>query len=183
MAYRPLHRKITEAIYLIMNRSHLSLSVGLLSLLLVPMVFMMQLVALALSTNIPGPYALAGLLIAGSVIEETAKSISVGVLIEKRIIHSLRDVLVLSFLSAFGFLVGEKLLLYMSLSVVSETPFSEALFSSGMILVPLVAHFIFTSMVGLFTKRFGFRYYPLAILIGSAAHALYNLAVVAGGLR
>jgi len=185
MGFRPLYRKVAEAIYLAIDvgrrspdRAHMYLSVTLLSLFLIPIVYMMQLVTLALSFNVPVRYALGGLLLAAAVVEEVAKSAGVAVLLENRVIRSARDILVLSFLSAAGFLIGEKLLLYVSLSVVSESVLSAALFSSGMLLIPLVAHFVSTALVCLLTRRFGVRYYPFAVLAGSVVHGLYNLYVL-----
>ena len=178
MGFRPLHRKAAEAIYLAINRSHIHASITLLSLFLIPVVFMIQLVALALSLNLPMPYALGGLLLAAAVIEEVAKSAGIAVLLEKRLVRSVKDVLVLSFLSALGFLVAEKLLLYISLGTVSQSALSAALFSSGMFLVPLIAHFVFTVVVCLPTSRLGARYYPFAVLAGAIVHALYNLVVL-----
>ena len=179
MGFRPLYRKAAEAIYLAINRRHIYASITLLSLLLVPVVFMTQLAALALSFNIPMPYGLGGLLLAAAAIEEVAKSVGIATLLEKRIIGSARDVVVLSFLSAVGFLMAEKALLLISLSTVSQSALSAALFSSGMLfLVPLAAHFVFTALACLLTTRFGVRYYPLAILAGSIAHVLYNLAAL-----
>ena len=185
MGFRPLYRKVAEAIYLAIDvgrrspdRAHMYLSVTLLCLFLIPIVYMMQLVTLALSFNVPVRYALGGLLLAAAVVEEVAKSAGVAVLLENRVIRSARDILVLSFLSAAGFLIGEKLLLYVSLSVVSESVLSAALFSSGMLLIPLVAHFVSTALVCLLTRRFGVRYYPFAVLAGSVVHGLYNLYVL-----
>ena len=183
MGFRSLRRKVAEAIYLVINRNHLYLSITLLSLFLIPIVYMAQLVILALSFNMPMSYglpqsaAVGGLLVAAVIVEEVAKSAGVAVLLEKNAINATKNVLVLSFLSAAGFLIGEKLLLYVSLSVVSESMLSAALFSSGMLLIPLIAHFVFTASVGLLTRRFGVRYYPLAVLVGSMIHALYNLYV------
>jgi len=179
VGFRPLYRKAAEAIYLVINRRHIYASITLLSLFLVPVVFMAQLVALALSFNIPMPYGLGGLLLAAAVIEEMAKSAGIATLLEKRVIRSGRDVVVLSFLSAVGFLMAEKALLLITLSAVSQSVLSATLFSSGMLfLIPLAAHFVFTALVCLLTARFGVRVYPLAILAGSMVHVLYNLAVL-----
>jgi len=178
MGFRPLYRKAAEAIYLAINRRHIYASITLLSLFLIPAVFMIQLVTLALSFNLPMPFALGGLLLAAAVIEEVAKSAGIAVLLEKRVIQSARDVLVLSFLSAVGFLVAEKALLFVSLSAVSQSALSAALFTSGMFLIPLTAHFVFTALVCLPIGRFGVRYYPFAVLAGAIVHGLYNLYVL-----
>ncbi len=179
MGIGPLYRKAAEAIYLIINRRHIYASIMLLSLFLVPVVFMAQLVILALSLNIPLPYGLGALLLAAAVVEEAAKSAGIATLLEKRLVRSARDVVVLSFLSAVGFLLAEKGLLLISLSAVSEATLAAALFSSGMLfLIPLLAHFGFTALVCLLTNRFGVRYYPLALVAGSLVHLSYNLAVL-----
>ena len=178
--FQPLHRKAAEAIYLAIVRSHLYVSIALLSLFLIPVVYMIQLATLAISLNLPIRYAMGGLLVVATVIEEVAKSAGIAVLLEKkdRGVRTAKGVVRLSFLSAVGFLVGEKLLLLVSLSAVSESALSGALFSSGMLWIPLVAQFGFTSVVCLLTRRFGIRYYPYAVLAGTIVHTLYNLYVL-----
>jgi hypothetical protein len=178
MGFRPLYRKVADALYFTIDRRHLSLSIALLSLFLIPIVYMTQLVTLAMSFNLPMLYAAGGLLVTAAVIEEVAKSAGIVVLLENRFIRSTKDVLVLSFLSALGFLIGEKLLLYVSLSVVLESVLSAALFSSGFLLIPLMAHFCSTAIVCLLASRFGARFYPFAVLAGSTVHSLYNLYVL-----
>ena len=69
----------------------------------------------------------------------------------------------------------------MSVSVVSEAALSAALFDVGLLFVPLLAHFVFTSVVVVLATRFRVRY-PLAVIAGVVIHAIYNL-IVAGGLR
>lgn len=133
---------------------------------------------LAVSFNMPMTYTVGALLLATAMIEEIAKSAAIAVLLENRVIRRTRDLLALSFLSAAGFLIGEKLLLYVSLRVVSESALAVALFSYGMLLIPLIAHFVFTAMVCLIIRRFGVRHYPFAVFAGSIAHALYNLCVL-----
>jgi len=178
MGFRPLYKKAADAIYLSINRNHLYASITLLSLFLIPIVYMIQLVTLAISLNLPLRYAVGGLLIVAVVIEEIAKSAGIAVLLENRVIGTARDVVTLSFLSAVGFLGGEKLLLLISRSTVLESALSPALFSSGLLLIPLIAHFVSTATVCLLTKRFGVRAYPYAVLAGSIVHALYNLYVL-----
>ncbi len=178
MGFRSLYRKIVEAIYLALDRNHPYLSITLLSVCSIPVVYMIQLVILALSANIPFTFALGGLLLAGAVVEEVAKSVGIAMLIENRIVGSTGQIVALSFLSSLGFLIAEKGLLLLSLSVVWESALSEALLSSGTLLVTLAAHFVFTSVVCLLTRRIGVRYYPLAVLAGSIVHGVYNLSVL-----
>ena len=177
MAYRPLSRKIADAIYLVMDRAHPYASVALLSLLVIPIVYMIQLVILAISTNLPIRYMLVAALIASAIVEEVAKSAGIAVLLEHRIVRSARQVLFPSFLSALGFLIGEKALLLISVSVVSESSLSGVLFNSGFLLAPLAAHFVFTSIVCLLTQR---TRYSFAILAGTFVHAAYNVMLIGG---
>jgi hypothetical protein len=179
MGFRPLYSKIGEAIYLAIDKNHLYLSIFFLSILVIPIVFMIQLASIAIAFNLPAPFSLIALLVVAVVLEEIAKSAGIAVLMQNNIIRSLKSVIALSFLAALGFFIGEKLLLCIALSVISESIFTEAVFGTGlMLLVPLAAHFIFTSIVCLLTTRFGVKFYPLAILAGSLVHALYNLCVI-----
>jgi len=178
MGFRSLYRKIVEAIYLALDRNHPYLSIMLLSVGTIPVVCMIQLVVLALSTNIPFTFALGGLLLFGAVVEEAAKSVGIAMLMENGIVGSVKEIVALSFFSSLGFLIGEKGFLLLALSVVWESAISEALLSSGALLMPLLAHFLFTSIVCLLIKRVGVRYYPLAVLAGATVHGVYNLFVL-----
>ncbi len=178
MRFRPLYRKAADAIYLLISRRHLNISIFVLSLLFVPIVYMVQLVAMVVSLNLPIRYAVGTLLIVAVVVEEVAKSAGIVVLIEQHVVRSTKSILLLSCLAGLGFLLGEKGLLYISVSIVSETMLSAALFGAGMLWLPLVAHIVFTSVVCLLTARLGARSYPLALLAGSALHVVYNLTVL-----
>jgi ABC-type Na+ efflux pump permease subunit len=178
MKFRPLYRKAAEALYLAIDRSRLHISIMLLSLLLIPLVYMIQLATLAISLNLPIRFAIGALLVMSVIIEEVSKSAGIAVLIENEDVKRARDVITLSFFSALGFLAGEKLLLFVSIGAVSEASLSAALLSSGKLWIPLLAHSVFTAIVCLLTKRFSTKRYPHALLIGSAIHVLYNLYVL-----
>lgn len=183
MGYRPLYRKLSEAIYLIINKSHLNISMVYMSLLLIPVVFMVQLASIVIVFKLSLGIAL-GILFAISIVtEEVVKSAGFVVLLQNRMISSFKNVVILSFMAALGFWLGEKLLLFLTLRVMSESLFIEALFSSGVFLIfPLVMHFVTTCTVCLLTKRWGIKFYPLAIIAGSLIHAAYNLFIIRGAL-
>lgn len=181
MGYRPITRKLADAVFLLLDRAHPSISIFLLSALVIPIVYLAQLVILAIATNLPMNLMIGGALIAAATIEEIAKSMGIATLVEARVVASPRQIIALAFLSALGFLIGEKLLLLVSVSMVSQTFLSAALFNTGFLLIPLVAHFVFTSIVVLLNARLRMRY-PVALVAGVALHALYNI-IVAGGLR
>lgn len=182
MGYRPLHRKAADAIYLIMNRRQPYLSILALGVLLIPLVYMIQLVILAMSLNLPLAYALGSALVAAAIVEEIAKSVGIAVLAEHGHVRTARQVIALAFLSALGFLIGEKALLFVSLGVVSQSVFSAALFNSGLLVAPLIAHLSFTSIVCLLNIRLRVRY-RYAVLAGAVVHALYNFLLTGGVLR
>jgi hypothetical protein len=178
MGFRPLHTKMAEAIYLTMDRKHLNVSMLLLSMCLVPVVFMVELASVAFISNLAMPLTLGFLVVISVVIEEIAKSAGVVILLQNNVLSKWKDVLKFSFLAALGFMMAEKLLLFLVLSVVSESMFVQALFSGGLLVIPLALHVVSTSVVCLITARFGPRFYPLAIIAGSVIHAVYNLSVM-----
>jgi len=180
MGFRPITRKLADAIFLVLDRAHPYLSIALMSMLVIPVVYLMQLVLLAIGTNLPTRVMLGGALVVAATIEEVAKSMGIAVLVEQRVVRSTRQLVALAFLSALGFLVGEKLLLLVSVSMVSQTMLSSALFNTGFLLIPLIAHFAFTTLVVVLYARWHWRY-PFAIVAGVIVHAIYN-AIIAGGL-
>ncbi len=178
MNFKRLHIKISEAIYFALDKKHLAVSIFILSLLLIPVVFMVELAGIVFASNLPMPFALWALLIIGIVVEETAKSSGIAVLIKNGLLKSWKNTLLLAVISALAFFFGEKLLLYFSLNVISESIFTTALFSTNLLWLPLVAHIVATSMVSLMVYRFGVKYYLPALIIGSGFHLVYNLLVM-----
>jgi ABC-type Na+ efflux pump permease subunit len=176
--YKPLHNKISDAIFLALNKKHLSLSIFIASLLLIPLVFMIQLGGIVLASNLPMPFALLALLTIGIVIEEIAKSCSIAVLIKHNLVASWKSALLLALISAAAFFLGEKLLLFFSMSIISESIFTMALFTTNLIWLPLLAHAISTLIIILITYRLGVKHYSTALIIGSAIHLFYNLLVM-----
>lgn len=182
MGYKPITRKAADAIYLMMAHTHPYLSVPLWSLLVIPIVYLTQVVFLAFATNLPVGLIVGAVLIASAFIEEVVKSVGIVVLAERKVVTKFRDILLLSALSALGFLVGEKLLLLISITMVSQASVSGALFGSGLLLlIPLVAHFIFTAIVSLLATKAKFPY-ALALTLGTIVHFIYNWKVLGGGL-
>ncbi|MGE5373931.1 MAG: ABC transporter permease [Bacteroidota bacterium] len=182
MGYKPITRKITDAIYLLMARAQPYISVPLWSLLVIPVVYMAQIVILAFASNLPFGMILTVTLLASALMEEIAKSIGIVVLADHGRVGSVREILLLSFLSALGFFVGEKLLVLVSIKMVSQASISGVLFGQGLfLLAPLAAHFIFTSIVTLLKIK-AKLFYMAALMVGTLVHFLYNWYLL-GGLR
>ncbi len=182
MGYGPLYRKIGDAIFLAIDKSHPYLSILLLGTFIIPAVFMIELIIIVLSTMIPVSMPtmvfLSILLVFCVIVEELAKSSGIIVLIEHRIMGSTKQILALSFLSAFGFFIGEKVLMYLSLSIISSNVLMEALGSANLLVIPLIAHFIFTAVICLGTKKFGVKYYPYALIAGAFLHFIYDFVIL-----
>jgi hypothetical protein len=177
-AYKPLYKKFADAVYLVINRKHIIPSVFFISLLLVPIVFMVQLAFIVIATNLPRAVIFVFVLVFAVIIEEIAKSASIAVLLQHRMLRSMQRVIMLSAVSALGFFIAEKLLLYLAIPVVGESMITRAVFSTGLLVFPLIIHFISTALACLITARYGTRYYPLAILAGALVHGIYNLFVI-----
>ncbi len=181
IGYKPITRKLTDAIYLMMAHSKPYLSVPLWSLLVIPIVYMTQIIFLAFATNLPVGLILGVTLVASALVEEIVKSIGIVVLAEHGVVKSARNIIGLSFLSALGFLIGEKFLLLISIGMVSQAKVSGALFGTGLfLLIPLAAHFIFTSVITLLRTKLKLPY-TLALAVGTVIHFLYNAYVMRGG--
>jgi ABC-type Na+ efflux pump permease subunit len=182
LGYKPMTRKITDAIYLLMAHREPYLSVPLWSVLVIPVVYMTQIVFLAFASNLPFGVILVVTLLASALMEELAKSISIVVLAERGVANSYREILLLAFLSALGFFVGEKLLVLVSINMVAQASISSVLFGQGLLLfVPLIAHFIFTTIVTLLRTKAKLLYMA-ALAVGTMVHFLYNWYLL-GGLR
>ena len=182
IGYKPITRKIGDAIYLLMSHTRLNLSVPLWSVLVVPVVYMAQIIFLAFASNLPLGLTLGATVLASVFVEELTKSIGIVMLVEHGKVKSYREILWFSFLSALGFFVSEKLLVLVSLGVVSQAPISSVLFGAGLLLfVPLIAHFVFTTIVTLLRAKTKLRY-MVALSIGALVHFLYNWYLL-GGLK
>ncbi|HNO84900.1 MAG TPA: ABC transporter permease subunit, partial [Anaerolineales bacterium] len=182
MGYKPLTRKIKDAIYLMMAHTKPSIAVPLWSLIVIPAVYMTQIVFLAFATNLPVGLILGFTLIASALVEEVVKTIGIVVLAERGVVKTWREIIGLSFLSALGFLIGEKLLLLVSISMVSEAQVSGALFGAGLLLfVPLAAHFVFVTIVTVMAAKWRVPYW-LALGVGTILHFIYNVNVMRGGM-
>jgi ABC-type Na+ efflux pump permease subunit len=182
MGYRPLTRKLADAIFLSLNRKRPYLSVALLSGLAVPVVYVVQLVLLAIASNLPTGSMLVAMLFASVMVEEVIKSMGVVTLADRGVVRSVRGILVMAFLSGLGFLIGEKLLLFTSISTVSNLPLFGLIFNTGpLLLVPLLAHFVFTTLVSMLAIKTKIKYLP-ALLIGTILHGIYNWIILRGGM-
>jgi hypothetical protein len=179
MGYRSLTLKIKDAIFQVMNREHPFWSIFFLSMMMIPVVYLVQLVILAISTNLPPNFMLVSMLLVAALAEEVVKSIGIVVWQEHNVITKFWQGVALAFLSALGFLIGEKLLLLLSISSISQSMLASTIFNSRLLLLPLLAHFVFTCVVIGLRGRLRFSY-PLALVIATVLHSFYNWFLMQG---
>jgi len=153
--------RIREFIGTALSKKQPYLSLFLLNLFLIPFVFMAQMMTLVLFFNLPMPYSLVLLIVAAAFIEELVKSI--GLLAFLPVLPDLftwRRLVPAAAATALGFLAGEKLLLLVTLTQITESVFGSVLFTSLQVLwMPLLLHFTGVLIVGASLKLGGRRGY------------------------
>jgi ABC-type Na+ efflux pump permease subunit len=166
----------------IMNRRHPFLSVFLLTGFTIPFVFMVQLMSLTLFFNLPMPYSLVLLLIFAALVEECAKAIGIYTLFaQDPSFLTWKNLLAACAATAIGFLVAEKLLLFITLAQISESIFGSILFLSlGVLWMPLLLHFVGVLIVACSLKFWGRKGLVVGLVLATVVHCLYNLYFILG---
>jgi ABC-type Na+ efflux pump permease subunit len=166
----------------IMNRRHPFLSVFLLTGFTIPFVFMVQLMSLTLFFNLPMPYSLVLLLIFAALVEECAKAIGIYTLFaQDPSFLTWKNLFAACAATAIGFLVAEKLLLFITLAQISESVFGSILFLSlGVLWMPLLLHFVGVLIVACSLKFWGRKGLVIGLVLATVVHCLYNLYFILG---
>lgn len=193
MGYGRLHQKSGDAIYLAISKRHPYLSIATLSVVLIPIVYIVELIFLTLVMNVLslatdtgfGLSVLVVLLFCCALVEEIAKSAGIATLIEFGDALTLRRIIGLSFVSALAFWGVEKLMMIVTIVLMPSAQILDTmngvgqttspLFLAFLLLLPLAAHFVFTSIVCVGTRKLGTKYYVVALLLGTLVHTLYNV--------
>ncbi|MCL2460975.1 MAG: PrsW family intramembrane metalloprotease, partial [Euryarchaeota archaeon] len=179
---RRLLTRWIDAVSAFIHKKHPLISVSAITICTVPFIFMAEMLVLVLFFNLPMPLSL--LLIMGSValIEEIGKSIGLLALYNndtqfftwKRLIFAACAV-------GLGFLMGEKLLLFVSLPQISDSIFGVAMFLTlGLLILPFLLHSVTALITALSLKLGGRRAYPLGIILATIVHLMYNWTVLSG---
>ncbi|MDP3564064.1 MAG: ABC transporter permease, partial [Methanoregula sp.] len=179
---KPLFPRIREFLSEIMSRRHPFLSVFLLTGFSIPFVFMVQLMSLTLFFNLPMPYSLVLLLIFAALVEECAKAVGIYTLFAQDPgFLTWKNLLAACAATAIGFLVAEKLLLFITLAQITESVFGSILFLSlGVLWMPLLLHFVGVLIVACSLKFFGRRGLVPGLVLATMVHCLYNLYFILG---
>jgi len=166
------------------SRDHPHLSLFLIAAFTIPFVFMAQMMTLVLFFNFPMPLSLVLLTVSAAFIEEVAKSVGLyAVARERPGFLTVKNLLVGAVAIGFGFLAGEKLLLFATLAQITESIFGSILFTSlQMLWMPLLLHIAGVLITGTFLMVGGRRAYVPGLLVASMVHCLYNLYFLTGVL-
>ena len=162
--------------------------VGVMTAVLVPFVFVVQLLAIAALFAL-GEIAIVLLFVVVAITEELAKSLHVYAAYEhRRFERSVRGALVLGFASGLGFFLAEKIALLAQLVGLEQLAAGEAGLSGGVapesgpilllfLLAPLALHAVTASISAVGASR-GKGQYLIAVVVAMGVHLAYNLGVV-----
>ena len=182
---KPLTSRLADFVSAGISRDRPHLSLFLLAGFTIPFVFMAQMLTLVLFFNIPMPLSLVLLTVSAAFIEEFAKSIGLYAVARERPGFLTRKNLLLGAVAiGFGFLVGEKLLLFATLAQITESIFGSVLFLSLQVLwMPLLLHIAGVLITGTFLLFWGRRAYLPGLVAACVVHSLYNLYFLLGALQ
>ena len=164
-------------------------SVGVLTALFLPFVFIAELLAIAVLFVLPIEVSIPLILVVIAAVEEVAKSIHVFAGFESdRFDRSVRTALVLGIASGIGFFVAEKFTVVAQLVGLPSLQLGEAALqpagigitpSTSLLLLagPLVLHTV-TAGVAALGARKKLRWYLVSLVAATAIHAAYNFGVV-----
>ncbi len=158
------------------------LSLFLLSGFSIPFVFMVQMMCLVLFFNLPMPYSLVFLLLFAALVEEIAKGVGVYTIYSRDpSFLTWKNLVLAGAATATGFLVGEKLLLFVTLAQISDSVFGSILFLSlGSLWLPLLLHFVCVLIVASSLKIWGRKGFVPGLAVAMVVHCLYNLYFILG---
>jgi ABC-type Na+ efflux pump permease subunit len=158
------------------------LSLFLLSGFSIPFIFMVQMMCLVLFFNLPMPYSLVFLLLFAALVEEIAKGVGVYTIYSRDpSFLTWKNLVLAGAATATGFLVGEKLLLFVTLAQISDSVFGSILFLSlGSLWLPLLLHFVCVLIVASSLKIWGRKGFVPGLAVAMVVHCLYNLYFILG---
>ena len=183
-AEKTLIEKCIDLLSSVISLKYWYLSLIGIAIITIPFVFMTQMLLLVLLFNLPMPFSIIILIILAALTEEVVKAAGlVSFLSREKRFFQWRYILAASCLIAFGFLAGEKLLLFITISQVSESVFGAVMFLSlGMLWIPFLLHATGVLCTGIVIKVGGMRALPVGILLATIVHSAYNLYLLKGWL-
>ena len=95
------------------------------------------------------------------------------------LLHLRKNLVLASAATAIGFLVAEKLLLFVTLAQISDSVFGSILFLSlGSLWLPLLLHFAGVLIVACSLKLGGKKWFVPGLLIAMTVHCIYNIYIL-----
>lgn len=156
-------------------------SVFTLSIILIPYVYMAQLMLIVMLFNLPLPYSVIAMIILSAFIEELAKSVGIFTLLKRKIVPlTVRNAVILAVLAGAGFFIGEKLLLVITLAPITTSVFGLVMSMGTLLLIPLIIHITGAMIVSLGIYARGVRYYLPLLIMAGMLHSLYNIYILRG---
>ncbi len=177
-------RRIREFVSTSLSVTHPWISLFAVNAFMVPFVFMVQMLLLVLFFNLPMPLSLVLLIVTAALVEELAKSVGICTfLIENPALFTWPRVIIGSLVTAAAFLFAEKLLLFVTLTQITESVFGSILFLSiGALALPFLLHFTGVLIVACLVRYKGAKAYVPGILLATLVHCLYNGYFILGWL-
>jgi ABC-type Na+ efflux pump permease subunit len=174
--------RMREFLSEVLSRRHPFLSLFLLTGFSIPFVFMVQMMCLVLFFNLPMPFSLVCLLLFAALIEEIAKGVGIyTIYVRDPAFLTWKNLVLACGATAIGFLVGEKLLLFVTLAQISDSVFGSILFLSiGSLWLPLLLHFACVLIVACCLKKWGTKGFVPGLALAMIVHCLYNLYFILG---
>lgn len=163
---------------------HPWLSLSLFGLLIVPFVFMAQLLVLVVVFNLPLPLSVLVLLVIAAAIEELAKSLGIYAFATRYPkFFTWKVALGGAIVTAFAFLVAEKLLLLVTVTQIAESVFGAVLFSTvGLLIVPFAIHAAGILITSIALKLKGSAGYLPGLAAATIVHCSANIYLLWGWL-
>ncbi|MDD1730502.1 MAG: PrsW family intramembrane metalloprotease [Methanospirillum sp.] len=174
--------KITSYLGGLIMPRHWWFSLFIIGLICIPFVLMAQMMYLVLLFNLPMPVSLILIMVLAAMTEELAKGSGIIALITAMPgFLNPRILVISSALLALGFLVGEKLLLFVTISQISDSVFGAALFLNiGMLWMPFLLHLVGVGITGGSVLFKGPKAFPIGVALATGIHVLYNLYLLRG---
>lgn len=183
---RPIHHKVLDALAGRISRPR---SVAVVVALLVPFVFVAELLVVALLFALPVTVSIPLVFASIAVIEELAKGLPIYAgYVHARYDRTLPVVLAVGVAAGVGFFLAEKLTLAIQLVGLPGSPVADAAFQTGLgaanpavmallVLAPLGVHVVTSGVTALGASR-GRSTFVVGLLAAILVHLAYNVAVV-----
>ncbi|NLV27867.1 MAG: PrsW family intramembrane metalloprotease [Methanomicrobiales archaeon] len=179
---KSLHETVALYLGALISTRYWYFSLILITVMTIPFVFMAQMMYLVLFFNLPMPFSLILIMVLAALTEELVKAAGfIGLITHRHPALSWRVVILSAFLIGFGFLLGEKLLLFATISQIADSIFGAALFLSvGLLWIPFLLHSGTVLITGITLKIWGRGALPLGVIVATIVHTVYNLYMLRG---